>query len=230
MKKTLLTLLITISGAALFAQACVPNPAEKSTDGNWPAALNTAWLDSNYRMVITNVVPLDTNVTVSGIPVTATIDSVDIINVSGLPAGYSYACGKPNCHFYGGTRSCTVITGTTSNPALVGTHPLEIFTESYVTAFSIAQSPRFDTVKTYSLVIQKATTTGMTTFATSEAGSMVLYPNPTSGLFTVRASLNETNLVTIRVFTSLGQLVSSENMKRSDGKNLILSIPSGKIL
>lgn len=216
MKKTLLTLLIALSGAAIFAQSCVPDPnvvdaPGKQSDGNYPATLATAYVGHNYTMVITHVVPLDTSVTVV-VPVPVVIDSVDITSVKGLPLGFTYSSNPISGHFKGGTEGCTVISGITNDPTLVGVHPLTIYTKAYakIQGQSTEQPANIDSVKTYSLTIQLAT--GLNSFSMTDAGSLLVYPNPASGVLNVSAVLNETSLAALRVFNTLGELVLVENV------------------
>ena len=212
MKTPLLTLFAIVASISCYAQ-CTPNPIYTAT-GNYPKTLDVAWVDSSYSMVITSVVPLDTTVLVSGIPINVTIDSVVVKKLSGMPVGYTTQFNPANGNFKGGTKGCVLISGTTSDESLVGIHPLEIYTKTYahtkVFGTSVAQKPQLDTVRSYYLEIKSATPTGVLNYSTSTR--LQVYPNPTEGLFTTRAFFNEAKKATIKVYNILGGLIVDETV------------------
>lgn len=114
----------------------------------------------------------------------------------------------------GGTTGCSKVSGTTNNNALVGVHPLQIFTKSYahimVLGLPVAQTPQLDTVKSYSLVIEMATTTGISDFSSQD--DLAVYPNPTEGLFTMHALIQEANKTEVKVYNMFGQLLINKNL------------------
>lgn len=118
---TLLLLLFTASQAQ--AQACTPNPAFTG-EGVYPDSamgMREGCAGAPYSETFTIRVPLDT--VISGF--TFTFTSMSVTGVSGLPAGFSYACNPASCTIPGGQVGCAIVTG---NPtaAQVGTHPLVI--------------------------------------------------------------------------------------------------------
>ncbi|TAL59145.1 MAG: T9SS type A sorting domain-containing protein [Bacteroidetes bacterium] len=211
MKKIVLTLSMVALTLGIFAQ-CTPNPIY-TDNGNWPKILDVAWVDSNYTMVVTHVVPLDTTVMISGIPVDVVVDSVKIINFTGLPVGYNYTCNPNNCAFMGGTIGCTTVSGTTNNQALVGIHPLQIFTKTYshLWLFGTVNAPQLDTVKSYYLEIKSASTTGI--YNISTGADLKLYPNPSQGFFTASVFLKETNNAVVKIYNTLGEIVNNESIR-----------------
>lgn len=216
MKKLVLSLTFTIVAAFAVAQ-CTPNTSY-TQPGNYPAVLDVAWVDSSYSMTVTNVVPLDTTVILFGfIPVDVVVDSVVIQSINGIPQGYSTACSPSNCVYLGGTKGCFKISGTTSNPSMVGIYPLRVITKTYakLKASGAAQAPQIDTVKSYSLEIKKAIPSGIETVLASEG--VVMFPNPTNGAITVRATLKDAVMADVVVYSILGKVVSAERVTVSNG-------------
>ncbi len=207
MKKILLVLFVCITTLSAFAQ-CTPDPTTPN-NGNFPNKLDTAWVGIPYNMVVTNAVPLDTTVLVTGVPISVTVDSVKILNFTGLPAGYTKAYHPTTGVYPGGTKGCILVSGITNNTALVGTHPLLIYTKTWAKAFGIPQTPQLDTVKSYSLIIAIPTSTDVED--NSNNNLFKIYPNPTQGFLTAVAFLNEANNATVKIYNSMGELISKEN-------------------
>jgi hypothetical protein len=67
-------------------------------------------------------VPLNAS-DVSPLFTTGTIQNFVVNNVTGLPAGLSYACNNSNCTFNGGSTGCAQISGT---PTILGIYPVTI--------------------------------------------------------------------------------------------------------
>ncbi|HEY4799888.1 MAG TPA: T9SS type A sorting domain-containing protein [Bacteroidia bacterium] len=208
MKKILLSILLCASTLGAFAQ-CTPNP-NTPNNGNFPKKLDTAWVGIPYNMVVTNAVPLDTTVLVTSVPISVTVDSVKILNFTGLPTGYTKAYNPSSGTYPGGTRGCILISGITNNTALVGVHPLLIYTKSYAKAIGVSQTPQLDTVKSYSLVIAIPNTTDVDD--NTDNNLFRLYPNPTNGFFTMNAFLNEANNATVKIFDAMGEMVNKETV------------------
>lgn len=140
MKKLLLFVSITLLTISSASAQCTPDP-QYTSPGIYPneaTGFDSGCVGVAYSQLITNVVPVDTCVTVvQGLPcVTFDIDSVVITSVSGLPAGLSivyYDGGNTNSPadrgcFEGGTTGCALISGT---PTTAGTYNLSINVMGY---------------------------------------------------------------------------------------------------
>jgi len=114
------------------AQSCTPgtNFAD-SLYGVWPspsvgfpmATVNVAYsTDINFKVpdaidsALVAVVPA-----AEFLGIGSAIISFKLLNVSGLPAGITYACNLPNCEYLGGANGCARLQGT---PSLVGSYPV----------------------------------------------------------------------------------------------------------
>jgi hypothetical protein len=127
MKKSLLFISMLVAGAfASFAQktACTPNPLIDTAattiqflpDSN---VVITANINALFTQVVTVFVPTNTSfdtpppVSTYIKSINATVDSIKIDTITGLPAGVSYSCGK--CVMYANQPYCLTISGTMPN-------------------------------------------------------------------------------------------------------------------
>lgn len=211
MKKFLLFSFIGISFTQVNAQ-CTPD-GSASGDGIHPTqaeGLATGYETVPYSQTLTVIIPSDTTIDVFGTPTTVPIDDATVTNVTGLPAGFTYACDVAGCVFPGGETHCAVITGT---PTLgqAGSYPLEIYV-TYQAGFISAD----DTVTGYTLNIN---TVGIWELSKNNALKVNANPNP----FTVNASIDfvspENGDVKITVYNSLGILVKTETVRANYGEN-----------
>lgn len=112
----------------LFVEAqCVPDgslsapglyPPAGSTTDTTAIILPDAIVNQAVSFVTQVVVLNDTSVSLGGISFNVPVDSLGIINVSGIPAGMSSSCNVPNCTWPGGGNGCIELSGT---PTTTGT-------------------------------------------------------------------------------------------------------------
>ncbi|MES2131892.1 MAG: zinc-dependent metalloprotease family protein [Bacteroidota bacterium] len=173
--------ILTASGAANYSWS---NSATTASISVSPSATTSYTVTgSNGSCTDTEI----TNVTVNSLPIVSLVTSAtsacvneSAINLTGTPAGGNY--------------SGTGVTGNTFNPATSGAGT---FTVSY----------NYTDANTCSNVSQKVITVNLCTGLnelTDEA--FVLYPNPTSGSFTVNFNAN-LDKITVEVFDAIGKLV-----------------------
>ena len=143
MKTLLLLFALTAATFISNAQSCSPgtNYADSTSGGFWPDTVTnlppaltscpySTSINFNIPSTITNEFANDlcasTGCVTSsfiGIP----ISSFKIINISGLPAGFSYGCNISSCQYGGGSNGCVNIYGTSLAPA--GSYPVTIYCE-----------------------------------------------------------------------------------------------------
>lgn len=104
------------------SQVCTPDPNAPAS-GIFPDTLANACPGVPYNAVITLGIPNDTTINGPFGPITATIDTIIINNITDLPPGITYACEPPTCKFPGGTKGCVVFSGT---PTAGGTFLLDL--------------------------------------------------------------------------------------------------------
>jgi Secretion system C-terminal sorting domain len=121
-----------------FAQVCTPDPQYNNPNtqrGVHPDTV-TNFAEANvgipYSQTITILVPADTVLPFGKLM----WDSAVLVSVSGLPSGFTYACGNSlsnpgRCSWKGNSIGCVVITGTALTTD-IGTHPLIFNTINYL--------------------------------------------------------------------------------------------------
>src|SRR5438132_1705411 len=129
MKKVLLLLAVSIfvSVSALFAQ-CNPDLSltHPGTSPDSVTGLPHAKVGTAYSTVIQIKVLTDTNVLISGTTYHATVDSIVLNSVSGLPTGFSFQTNPVSKTFLGGSNACVLLTGLAPTSGMEGAHPLTI--------------------------------------------------------------------------------------------------------
>lgn len=120
MKKLLTTFLgLSASATLALAQVCTPSPnaIDIGDPGEiWPPEFDVAYTcTSLYQQTITAIVPPSVEVLPG---VFATVVDYTINNVTGLPAGFTYACNPASCVFPASTTGCVLLAG---NPSTVPT-------------------------------------------------------------------------------------------------------------
>lgn len=104
------------------AQICIPDTSLK-TVGYKPDSLKSGKTGVAYSEVISVLAPKDTMVKFSGFDVKATIDSILLTNILGMPPGLTYSCENTNCQYSYKRVGCAKISGT---PTSGGVFPLRI--------------------------------------------------------------------------------------------------------
>lgn len=222
-KKLLFTLIL--AGASVFAFAqCTPDPAY-TAPGIYPDSatnFDTAWVATPYSQLVTAVIPDDT--TDPGPPaVTITFAYFQLVSLTGLPAGLSYACNPSNCQFnangaapgYG--TGCAIITGTTTAP--VGIYPLVIIIKAYGTSFFGPILVATDTLTYYKIVV--ANTSGIPVLNNEIFGLGQNVPNPACHKAEIEFTSPKNDEVKFRVFDILGNTVVSQIINAKSGLNTI---------
>ncbi len=214
--------LVLLSYFSGYSQPCTPGAYTDA--GIYPDSIPgipTAYVNTPYNTVITVVVPTDT--IMFGSPLT--IDSIGVVSVTGLPAGFTYNSNPTNGYISGGTSGCVAITGTATS-GQIGSYPLTITLESWVNA--IPQG--FIDVKQgyYTLVIAEVVGSSEINI---EQPEIVLYPNPFNKLTNLNFVASTEEDAVIHIFNNIGQLVYTENLTVYKGNNkhiIKLNLNSGR--
>ena len=175
MKRVLLfTLTLFVAIFIATAQNC--NPDLTITEpGVYPEQPDTAFQDQPYEFVFQILALKDTVAEFAGQQVNATIDSVAVNDVIGLPSGFEYICEPVSCVFDHTQVGCVKLTG---NPVKgqAGIYDIEIATTAYARV-GIVQLPVPDTADGYQLVVEGD---GSVSVFELEKERITLYPNPSS--------------------------------------------------
>lgn len=198
MRKLLLIASVALFGTLNVNAQCTPDP-QYTEPGIYPDSATNfapACVNQPYTQLITNVVPQDTTLVVPPIPVpiTATIDSIVLTGVTGLPPGMSLSCNPTGCSYPGGTTGCAIISGTCT---VAGTYNLVFNIKAYPHNFP-AQTFTLDY---YKIVVGTTCSVGIEENSTAK---FKMFPNPAS------------NKVTIEGFS--GNMVKHISLTNAEGK------------
>lgn len=202
MKKLLLIASVAFFGALNLNAQCTPD-ASLTGSGIYPDSATNfvgGCVGVPYTQVIQNVVPTDTTVPVFGFPVPATIDSIVLVNVTGLPPGMNFSCNPNSCSFVGGQTGCAVIEGTCNT---AGTYNMVFDLTAYVTLQGLPQSQDF-TLDYYKIVIGACAAD----LAENENSMFKLSPNPANNKVVVDGLKGQNN---IALTNAAGQLIKTFN-------------------
>lgn len=181
--KLLFIALLGIFANNLSAQSCTPD-ANINQHGYYPDKLDSATEQLAYSMTIQLYSKRDTAIANPLGPgtVNATIDSLIIQRITGLPAGLTYVCNPPNCRYPSLKTGCVNIFGTTPNSS-AGNYPLIIEVLVKATLGGSFKQNFPQNVEDFNIVVKDDNVA-----ATNEilGGLLSIYPNPT---------INEINII-----------------------------------
>ncbi len=182
MKRFLLITTLACVTLLSNAQSCTPDNTI-TTPGVYPDQPDTAFAGQAYDFSFQVLALKDTAVVFAGQNLNASIDSVRVDDVIGLPSGFEYTCNPVNCLFTWSAVGCVNVKGNPTQ-AQAGTYDLEIATTAYARAGLLAL-PVPDTADGYQLIIKGDGSASI--FDLSNA-KINIYPNPSShGKFTLSA-------------------------------------------
>ena len=152
MKKYLLFILnlaVIICYSYHIQAQCTPNGQCSSICPDSATGLPIANANLPYSTIITIRVPASS----VSMGLTLAIDSMKITSITGLPAGFSYACNDPRCTWNGNTFGCIFISGIPSTSMSNQTFPLVINMNVYALVFGNPQVVS-QTIKYYKIDVK----------------------------------------------------------------------------
>ena len=172
MKKAALIFTFVLSFGTLFGQNCTADTSIK-VPGVYPEYLDTAIIGSPYSHTLQILAVKDTAVVFMGQGITATVDSVVLDSIGGLPANFTYSCEPASCVYTYENVGCAILEG---NPtaAEAGSHPLDIYVTSYA-RWNSFKLPVADTIQDYVLVVNDS---NMSSIQNLRVASLIIGPNP----------------------------------------------------
>lgn len=168
---------VVLSYASTIAQDCVPDQ-NITESGFHPKQVDPAIAGQEYKQVLQIRVFKDTTVVINGNTIKATIDSIRVNDILGLPTGFYYTCSRKNCSYIPDSTGCATLHG---NPkeSDIGDYPLKIAIQTFgkVAGFNTSQK---DTLEQFMVQVSKF---GFVENQYSQIQGL-LYPNPSSnGIF-----------------------------------------------
>ncbi len=216
MKKILFAafLILVMKGAS--AQ-CVPD-GSITEPGIYPdsaTGLPHAVVGSAYSTVIQLKVITDT--IILGSP--ATVDSILITGVDGLPSGFTYQCTPSSCHFPGGSNACILLSGPAPTAGMAGQiYPINVHTIAYGHLGPIPASLPTDVTR-YRIVIDPAT--GIASFVNDKFEVSQNTPNPFSKSTEIMFNSPASEMLTLKVSNLLGKIVYTRPIFAQRGMNRV---------
>ena len=191
-----------------IGQICTPDTGLK-IPGFKPAILPNGDVNQAYSVGITVKVFKDTQVSQGGQTVSATVDSMVLLGVLGMPAGLKYECLN-TCKFTPSTLSCVKIDGT---PTQAGLFPLKLPIMIYAKVFGVVPLSRPDTLRNFVLLVNG----NSASIADVEKMGLSVYPNPAKTFAHVVSSEKP------EVFNFVGERMAVDIKKEEFGFELNLA-------
>ena len=186
-----------------FSQNCTPDQTITKT-GFSPANIEDAKVGKVYKQVLQIRVFKDTVVVIAGNPTLATIDSIKVNDIIGLPSGFYYTCSRKNCSFIPDSTGCATLNGNPS-ASQVGEYPLGVAIEVYAKIFGSIQTTQKDTVRQFTVNVVDESSVEWQLYM----NSAVCYPNPTTNGHFNFNKLYINQIETITCHNTLGETINT---------------------
>jgi len=195
---------------------CVPDNTIQAGQGIFPAVLPDATINVAYSQVVQFKSPTDTMVYVPSLQTTvkASIDSMRILDVIGLPPGITYECYNGSCKILGGQVGCALLSGTCT---VRGYYPLKIAVKvsgkAKLGALDIPQTVT-DTNENYYIMVNWPTSVNETDATTG----IRVYPNPAKGVLNIEMNntANKQEPAVLTIYDLSGRVMMS---RPAEGEN-----------
>lgn len=221
----IITAFICLILSGLYASGqCIPDTNITHNDvGIYPdsaTGLPHALTGQPYSTVIQIKVGVDTTFVdpITGFTLPAIIDSIKIINVTGLPSGFSYSCTPSNCVFPGGSDACISLQGPSPSSNMVGLYPIVVQLRGFGTVFGTPQIINQND-SDYAITIDSTTGIGMIDRNTFTVGQN--QPNPAKTYTNIPVAFLRNEQITFTLSNLLGVKVTSGNFTFQRGKSFI---------
>ena len=247
MKKILLTFMLTLGYVYSYSQ-CTPNPIyQDSTYNIWPdtiTGLPTVIQGQAYSTTLNVKTPstlLEANSGDSSILYIDTfgivefvggwpVDSMELVEVYGLPSGLDLFCESSDCMLPGETLTCAYLDGTTTDP--IGIYPIEllvnVYTHGFISFFPVSTDlysalGSYESITGYKIVVSN--TSSYELFNSNNFTLLQNVPNPTNGITTIKFNTPSSDIVSLLITDMFGKVVYSEEVSTIVGINeLILDL------
>ena len=221
MKKLLLLFSLLFAFTFTQAQECEPDLSfQDSTAGVYPIPNEIVCNNQSFELVLTVVV----TETIELFGSTFDLDSIRVVNISGLPNGISFACNPSSCLFVSNSIGCAIASGT-PNDAL-GEYPLSIDVEVFINGGSVpieAGFPLPTDTNVYALTLVEENDPNCLQNPTNDwlrsQVSFEAMPNPTNGLTTIELTSRLTGDMTFSISNMMGQQVFTNAIQVFEGEN-----------
>ncbi len=185
----------------------------------------SACINQPYSFQLTFKIP--ETIDIPSPPVTATVESIEVVGLIGAPEGLTYACNPPDCVFTpDDVLGCLVIYGTATDANAPGPYELTLEGTVYNNVIDVSFDQLFTLLGTdnYEMTLEEeGSGTCFTSVEEALNDNMTIKtaPNPFSAFtyVTIKSELAET--LQFRVVNLLGELVHAEQIAVTSGDNVI---------
>ncbi|MFT7592543.1 MAG: hypothetical protein ACI9UJ_002481 [bacterium] len=217
MRRIILFITVVLLGLLGYSQNCISDQNIKDV-GFHPKTIEPAHVDSAYKQVLQVRIFKDTSVILNGNPVLATIDSIVVTGIGGLPSGFYYTCAHKNCTFIPDSTGCATLEGTAAKGD-VGQYDLEIQITIYAKIFGTVSTTQKDTIRQFTMIVDDLSS------ATQHIQSYLnLYPNPSN---TGQINLPQQLLPEIQSLTCTNTIGKIVDYKIVNGKIVLTNNEAG---
>jgi hypothetical protein len=224
MKQFVLFLFAVLLLSGLQAQTCTPDPGY-TTPGIYPVngssngfanvQMADAFEGMFYDEVVQLKIPSDTIIDTLGLQITASIDSLVILDFINLPASMSYQCNDIACEYVGDENGCVRFTGTpTSGDA--GTYNVGLLGFGYVSAGILGSLA--DTLL-FPMQLEILPAQGIDEFVSR--GSIVFSPNPFHDVAVLQFRAVKNTPYQVRIIDLTGRTVQTHAGNTLAGNNSV---------
>lgn len=162
----------------------------------------------------------------------AQLDSIRLPLVGGvtnLPEGVTYGCSPGDCVFRANTLGCVLLSGTVTDPALVGSYDLKLNVQLFLNGASFPLPITLPipavTPGSYTLVVREADFSNCASVGAfeplEELVTLKNVPNPFSTNTTIEVTSHVNSEVSFEVSDMTGRRIHSEKVNLVQGKNTI---------
>ena len=202
--------------------------------GSPTSSLNAGCVNVPYEQLFTAVVPDSLSTVFNGAPIEAALLSVAVNDITGLPAGITYACEPPDCVFLQETVGCVLFSGTPTEagdfaPVVQTTVAANIGVDLSLPVNFPAQMG--DAVEIfpgeYKIVVhaegsgEAACLVGVNDALADVLGVQQNVPNPFNSITNITIDSKESGAFDLKVYSLIGEMVHSEVLTLSAGENII---------
>ena len=212
--KRIFTLLVLLSFMSLGYSQCEPDTTQTElytpteSEGLPPGEVTIP-----YEAIISLNVPVDTTI----LNITATVDSMVLIDVTGLPPSFSYDCTPPSCSFPGGEFGCILVSGLALDNSEAGSWDIEAEFVFYAKAPGFPATTLPYTLTGYTIELDSVAV-GIPEIDTRNL-EFFIDPNPITKNAKLQFELPQNGLYNVKVYSLLGAEVANHTLQGSKGRN-----------
>lgn len=224
MKKLILTFVLFSSLGLIYAQSCIPNTSITNS-GYFPRILDSAQEMSAYNMTIQVRSQRDTMVSNPFGPgtINATIDSIIVTGVSGMPAGLNYICNPNNCRFVSLKTHCVNIYGMPAQGS-AGIYPLSISVSVKVVVGGVIPQTINENINDFSIYVKDDNINSLANISNPQW--LDVYPNPSNGKLNI-ANKNKV-IGDLKIYDFQGKLILQQSLTAFSIQEIdIAMLPNG---